>query len=294
MSSSTHRMASPPHPLPAERCKGQPRKGVGEDGARQPYCHTMSVFPLFRRGKCCPFLLFCVSVSGSVFFAFFSVLFLGCSLKKISGANFGFWVLVLALCFLVFCLGFGVVFWRLAPESVWKNFPDVRSAVLVFVLSSLGFSPTSFSFWFVFERQRSGSNRTPPHALVFVCFFSLFVPPRWVYRHFWPCVLLFGVFLGVPFWAPRVFGILLELTGLEFARPFLGPFSWDARRQGCFCASLAWFFLFPFCFVLRPHFFLKTRVGDLTEVGKRGSPQPLARVRARGSTSSAGAIWRQI
>ena len=30
-----------PHPLPAECCKGQPRKGVGEDDTRQPYCHTM-------------------------------------------------------------------------------------------------------------------------------------------------------------------------------------------------------------------------------------------------------------
>ena len=32
---------SHPHPLPAERCKGQPRKGVGDNIGRQPYCHTV-------------------------------------------------------------------------------------------------------------------------------------------------------------------------------------------------------------------------------------------------------------
>ena len=29
-----------PHPLPAECCKGQPRKGVGDRIGQQPYCHT--------------------------------------------------------------------------------------------------------------------------------------------------------------------------------------------------------------------------------------------------------------
>ena len=32
----------PPHPLPAERRKERPRKGVGDNIARQPYCHTNS------------------------------------------------------------------------------------------------------------------------------------------------------------------------------------------------------------------------------------------------------------
>ena len=30
-----------PHPLPVERCKGQPRKGVGDRIGRQAYCHTL-------------------------------------------------------------------------------------------------------------------------------------------------------------------------------------------------------------------------------------------------------------
>ena len=93
-----------------------------------------------------------------------------------------------------------------------------------FVLSSFCFFPSSsfFVFFFVIlKRHSSGSNRTPPHALVLL-FLVLFVLSRRIllFRPFWPCVLLLGVFFGVPFWAPRVFGILLELTGLELARPF--------------------------------------------------------------------------
>ena len=84
----------------------------------------------------------------------------------------------LGLVFLVaFCLGFRFTFWRFAPESVWENSLDVRSAVFGFVLSSSGFSPTSFFFvCFSLEKQRSGSNRTPPHAPVFVRSCSLFCP----------------------------------------------------------------------------------------------------------------------
>ena len=52
-------------------------------------------------------------------------------LKKFSGANFCFWASLLVLCFLVgFCFCFCFMFWRVAPESVWKNSLDVRSAVL--------------------------------------------------------------------------------------------------------------------------------------------------------------------
>ena len=32
---------SPPPPPSCRSCKGQPRKGVGEERARQPYCHTL-------------------------------------------------------------------------------------------------------------------------------------------------------------------------------------------------------------------------------------------------------------
>ena len=112
-----------------------------------------------------------------------------------------------------------------------------------------------------------------------------------MFRPFWPCVLLLGVSLGVPFWAPRVFGILLELTGLELARPFRGPFSWDARRQGCFLASFPWFVFSPFVwfcgftrFTRRPSQWL-----DLRQARGARRP-PLARVRARGSPSEGGGL----
>ena len=152
---------------------------------------------------------------------------------------------------------FLLCFWRFAPESVWKNSLDVRYGVFLGSFSlPFGFFVDVVFRGFVLKRYRSGRNRTPPHApVLFVLVLFCFVPPRFLFRPFWPCVLLLGVFLGVPFWAPRVFGILLELMGLEVARPFQGPFSWDVRRQGCFLASCPWFLFCPFCFVLRLHTF---------------------------------------
>ena len=151
-----------------------------------------------------------------------------------------------------------------------------------FVFSSFVFFVVVVVFGFCFfKRYSSGSNRTPPHALVLLFLFA-FVPPH-LFRPFWPCVLLLGVFLGVPFWAPRVFGILLELSGLELACPFRGRFSWDARRQGCFLASFPWFVFSPFVlfcgftrFTRRPSQWL-----DLRQARGARRP-PLARLRARG------------
>ena len=97
------------------------------------------------------------------------------------------------------------MFWRVAPETVWKNSLDVRSAVSGFVLSSFGFSPTSLLFLFVFpfERQRSGSNRTPPHTPVFVVRVLFFCPPRLAYRPCWPCVPLLSASSGCHSGPPR-------------------------------------------------------------------------------------------
>ena len=154
---------------------------------------------------------------------------------------------MLVLCFLVgFCYCFCFIFWRFAPETVWKNSFDVRSGFSGFVLSSLGFSPTSFVFFL-----RHKDQVVTGHPLTRTClagFFSFFVSRRFcLFRPVWPCVLLLGVFLGVPFWAPRGFGILLELMGLEFVRsPLLRPFSWDARRQG-FSSSALFSFPLVFC-----------------------------------------------
>ena len=50
-----------PHPLPAECCKGQPRKGVGEMHMRQPYCHTLCALECWfpQGGNAVHFLFLC-------------------------------------------------------------------------------------------------------------------------------------------------------------------------------------------------------------------------------------------
>ena len=194
---------------------------------------------------CVFFCVFCVWLG--VFCPFFAVfLFLGSLFEKIFGSE------VLFLCVgvgLVFFGGvlhrFGFVFWRFAPETVWKNSLDVRSAVSGFVLSSLGFSPTSLLFFFRFKRQRSGSHRTPPHSLVlFVPFF--FSRRGWFIARFGRASRFLAFSSGCHS-GPCVFGILLELMGLELARPFRGPFL-AARVFLCFLCLVLFS---PFCFVLR-------------------------------------------
>ena len=182
---------------------------------------TIVLFP--QGGNAVRFFHFVFVVSGSAsFVVFFAVLlFLGSLLEKFSGANFCLWVSLLVLCFLVgFCLCFCFMFWQVAPESVWKNSLDVRSGVFWARSLFLWFFSWT-SFFAVFLRDTDQVVTGHPHTHLFGFSFSLFVSrPRFLFRPFWPCVLLLGVSLGVPFWAPRVFGLLLELMGLELARPF--------------------------------------------------------------------------
>ena len=184
-------------------------------------------------------------------------------MKKISGANFCFWVVVLVLCFLMgFCLCFGFIFWRLAPESVWKNSLDVRSgffwvrSLFLWFFSSTPFSP--FPFLFLFKRYSSGSNRTPPTRTFLLVPFFFLCPAALVVSPVLAVRPASRRFLGVPFWAPRVFGILLV--------PFRGLFLGTRGGKGFPCFSCL-VFLFPvlFCFAATP--FIDARVGDLAEVG---------------------------
>ena len=104
-----------------------------------------------------------------------------------------------------------------------------------FVFSSFGFSPTSFFF------RDTGSNRTPPHALVLLVLVLFLCPAALLFCPFWQCVLLLGGFSGCHS-GPRVFfEILLVLTGLELARPFRGPF------LGC-SKGFSWLLVLGFCF----------------------------------------------
>ena len=159
------------------------------------------------------------------------------------------------------------LFLAVRSRKCLENSLDVRSGV---------FWVRSLFLWFfrrrrfsrvLFERYRSGSNRTPPHAPFCLFLFSFYVPPRLLFRPFWPCVPLLGVFLGVPFWAPRVFGILLELTGLELARPFRGPFLGTRGGKG-FPVLLLPCFFFPLLFCFAATLFLEGPPRDLAEAGR--------------------------
>ena len=59
----------------------------------------------------------------------------------------------------------------------------------------------------------------PPHTHLF-CWFLFCVLPLLSVSPVLTVRPASRRFLGVPFWAPRVFAILLELMGLELARPF--------------------------------------------------------------------------
>ena len=145
---------------------------------------------------------------------------------------------------------FLLLFWRFAPESVWKNSHDVRSGVFWgFVLSSLVFSSTSFFF---LKRYRSGSNRTPPRTHLFcLFFFSFCVPPRLFFARFGRASCFLAVFRGailgpVRFWdSPGTCSEALFL-GREAAGVFV-----------CF-SCLVVFFPLLFCFAAT-HFFSPSR-----------------------------------
>ena len=153
-------------------------------------------------------------------------------------------------------------------------------------------SPTSSSFFSVFLRETAQvvTGHTPTRTC-FAVSLSVFVSRRVCFCPFWLCVPLLGVFSGCHS-GPRAF--------LGFSLDLLRPFSWDARRQGCFSASCALFCFSPFRSVLRPHTFSRSpsrlssrsgqpRVGFLSRKGHNigWSRPPLARVRARGSASRA-------
>ena len=253
---SPSRAACAPPTSSRSPLKKGPEEGVGEQAVLLHKCcfglADRTVTQLLpwsapsRRGKCCPFFSLCVFfVSGSVSFVVFSVLlFLGSLFEKIFGSEL-----------LFLCVGVGRVFFGavlpmfllyysffFAPETVLKKFSWCQ--VWCFcggLLSSFGFFADVVVLVF-FERERSGSNRAHPHTRFVLFVLVLFVvPAAFVRSPFLAVRPASWRFFGVPFWAPRVFGILLVLfcpfSGREAARVFL------VASFFCFC--------FPFCCVLR-------------------------------------------
>ena len=151
------------------------------------------------------FFTLCFCVRSGVFcrfLPFFSSK--GRFLEKFSGANLCFWMLVSVLCFLVgFCLCFCFIFGGSLPEVFEKI---LLLSGLVFsgvVLSSLGFSPTSFFF------LRDKVQVVTGHPFARACFagsFSFLCPAAFVcFAHFGRASCLWVVFRGailgpVRFW----------------------------------------------------------------------------------------------
>ena len=165
---------------------------MGDDNARQPYCHTNSCsFLVPPRGKCCPFFSFCFfGVWPGVFCVFFCR---SSFLRVVFWKNFRERTFVLGwLCWsCVFWWVFANVFALFFGVSLPKLFGKILflSGLVFsgFVLSSLGcFLPSSsFSvFVFVFsffKRYSSGSHRTPPHTHLFFWFFFFLCPAAFVF-----------------------------------------------------------------------------------------------------------------
>ena len=83
-----------------------------------------------------------------------------------------------------FCLCFCFMFWRVAPESVWKNSLDVSSVfflgsfslLLVFSSASFLFFSASFLFfWFFLSREKDQVVTGHPHT--HLCLLFLFFCP---------------------------------------------------------------------------------------------------------------------
>ena len=154
--------------------------------------------PLLEGGSAVRFSIFVFFVFGSATFAFFcrfSLLRVAVK-KNFSGANFCFWVSWLVLCFsIVFCLGFCFYFLAFRSRKCLGKFSSCQVCCFWgFVLFLFGF----LGSWLFFQERKLRANRTHPTRTLSLS------PPHRVYLPFWPCVLSFSCFVGVPFWAPGI------------------------------------------------------------------------------------------
>ena len=163
---------------------------------------------------------------------------------------------------------FLLYFWRVAPESVWKNSIDVRSGVFWGSFSlPLFFSSTSF-FAFFCLRDTDQVVTGHPHTHLFACSFSLFVSRRACCFARFGRASRFSAFFSGCHSGPRAFlGFSWNLRGLSSLAPseafFLGR---EAARV--FCASLVLVFFSPLLFCFAATLFLEGPPRDLAEAGR--------------------------
>ena len=153
----------------------------------------------------------------------------------------------------VFSVGFCLCFCFIFGGSLPKLFGKIllMSGLLFsgFVLSSFGFfasSSSSFQVLVFFKRYSSGSNRTPPHALVLLFLFALFCPAALVCSaHFGRASCFLAFFSGCHS-GPRVFlGFSLNLRGLSSLAPSEAPFLGTRGGKG-----VSWLLFLGLCFPL--------------------------------------------
>ena len=117
----------------------------------------------------------------------------------------------------------------------------VRSLFLRFFADVL-FSVFGF-FLFLRDKDQVVTGH-PPHAHVFVVSVLFPVPPCLVYRPFWPCVLLLGVFFSGCHSGPRVFwGFSWNSWGLSSLAPSEAPSLGTRGGRG-----VSWLLVLGFCF----------------------------------------------
>ena len=216
------------------------------------------------------------------------LLFLGSMFEKIFGSELLFYGVGVGLV----CFG-AVLPMFLLYYLFFRSRNCLEKILLMSGLVFLGFFSPPLVFFadvvvlFVFasfflERQLS-SHRAHPHTrFAFLFLFLVCVPRRnraRVYLPFWPCVLSFWRFVGVPFWAPgdlAIFGLSRYLGGLRLLAPLLRPFS---RTRGGKGASLLLVLVlfFPFCFGLRLHTFSSSPSRLSSRSGRNGTSKPAPR-----------------
>ena len=139
-----------------------------------------------------------------------------------------FWLYVLAVC----------------SRTCLENSLDVRSCFLWVCSLFFGFFVDAVLFFL--KRHSSGSNRTPPHALVLLFLVRFFCPAALVCSaHFGRASCFLAFFSGCHS-GPRVFlGFSLNLLGLSSLAPFASPFLGTRGGKG-----VSWLLFLGLCFPL--------------------------------------------